>query len=146
MIQILPVGTVFPELVKLLPLWRSEPLGGGQDGIFVTSQELRARDAHGRDEELTFCIVRPPYFGHMKNISSGWFLDWVSGSGRQRSSKAVCGTPFSPAGGFVPKCFSQSELGKRALAYVINPDRKSLTDSLEFTVSDVWGNTGPTHR
>lgn len=146
MIQVLPVGTVFPELVKLLPLWRSEPLGGGQHGIFVTSRELRARDAQGRDEELTFCIVRPPYFGHMKNVSTGRFLDLLSCSQRQQSSHALCSTLSSPAGGSVLKCFSQSELGKRALAYVINPDRKSLTDSLEFTVSDVWGNTGPTHR
>lgn len=145
MIQILPLGTVFPEVVKLLPLWRPEPLGNGQHGIFVTSRELRARDPQGRDDDLTFCITRPPYFGHMKNISSGWLVDWLVVSTStiwRRSSNNL----LRPAGGLVPRCFLQSELKKRSLAYVINPEKESLTDSLEFTVSDVWGNTGSSHR
>lgn len=143
LIQILPLGTVFPEVVKLLPLWRSEPLGGGQHGIFVTSRELRARDPQGRDDDLTFCITRPPYFGHLKNISSGWLVRLISTSTMQRRSS---NNLLGPAGALVQRCFLQSELKKRALAYVIHPDRASLTDSLEFTVSDVLGNTGAAHR
>lgn len=52
---------------------------------------------------------------------------------------------FALAGGFVPQRFSQIELNKRTIAYIINSDRESLSDSLEFTVSDPLGNTGPSH-
>ncbi|KAA8582572.1 hypothetical protein FQN60_006243 [Etheostoma spectabile] len=37
------------------------------------------------------------------------------------------------------------ELTRRTIAYIINPDMESLSDSLEFTVSDPLGNTGPSH-
>lgn len=52
----------------------------------------------------------------------------------------------APAGAFVPPRFSQMELHKRTIVYVIDPDKQSLSDSLEFQVSDALGNTGPSHR
>lgn len=52
----------------------------------------------------------------------------------------------APAGAFVPRRFSQLELNQRAVVYVIDPDKPSLSDSLEFQVSDALGNTGPSHR
>lgn len=52
---------------------------------------------------------------------------------------------FALAGGFVAQRFSQTELNKRTIAYIINPDGEALSDSLEFTVSDPLGNTGPPH-
>uniref|UniRef100_A0A8D0D5C7 Fras1 related extracellular matrix 1a n=1 Tax=Sander lucioperca TaxID=283035 RepID=A0A8D0D5C7_SANLU len=117
-IQIKPLDKSCPEVVKLLPLWKVELLGDGRCGIFVSSLELKAQDSDSREEELIFCIVRQPYFGYLENITTG---------------------------GFVPQRFSQIELNKRTIAYIINSDRESLSDSLEFTVSDPLGNTGPSH-
>ncbi|XP_037613686.1 FRAS1-related extracellular matrix protein 1a isoform X1 [Sebastes umbrosus] len=117
-IQIKPLDKSCPEVVKLLPLWKAELLVDGRHGIFVSSRELKAQDSDSREEELMFCIVRPPYFGYLENITTG---------------------------GFVPQRFSQMELNKRTIAYIINADRESLSDSLEFTVSDPLGNTGPPH-
>ncbi|XP_068164367.1 FRAS1-related extracellular matrix protein 1a isoform X2 [Antennarius striatus] len=118
-IQIIPLDQSSPELVRLLPLWKAVSLGDGRYGIFVTSHELRAQDSESREEELKFSIIRQPYFGYLENITTG---------------------------GFVPQRFCQTDLNKRSIVYVINPDRESLTDSLEFTASDALGNTGPTHR
>ncbi|KAM9335623.1 FRAS1-related extracellular matrix protein 1a [Symphorus nematophorus] len=118
-IQIKPLDKSSPEVVKLLPLWKAEPLGDGRHGIFLSSRELKAQDSDTREEELIFCIVRQPYFGYLENITTG---------------------------GFVPQRFSQVELNKRTIVYVINADSESLSDSLEFTVSDPLGNTGPSHR
>ncbi|XP_078131977.1 FRAS1-related extracellular matrix protein 1a isoform X3 [Sander vitreus] len=117
-IQIKPLDKSCPEVVKLLPLWKVELLGDERCGIFVSSLELKAQDSDSREEELIFCIVHQPYFGYLENITTG---------------------------GFVPQCFSQIELNKRTIAYIINSDRESLSDSLEFTVSDPLGNTGPSH-
>ncbi|XP_029310735.1 FRAS1-related extracellular matrix protein 1a isoform X2 [Cottoperca gobio] len=117
-IQIKPLDNSCPEVVKLLPLWKAEPLGDGRHGIFISSRELKAKDSDSREEELIFSIVRQPYFGYLENITTG---------------------------GFVPQRFSQMELNKRTISYIINPDRESLSDSLEFTVSDSLGNTGPSH-
>nr|XP_046236498.1 FRAS1-related extracellular matrix protein 1a isoform X2 [Scatophagus argus] len=107
-----------PEVVKLLPLWRAETLGDGRHGIFLSSHELKAQDSDSTEEELIFCIVRQPHFGYLENITTG---------------------------GFVPQRFSQKELNKRTIVYIINTERESLSDSLEFRVSDPLGNTGPSH-
>ncbi|KAK1890048.1 FRAS1-related extracellular matrix protein 1 [Dissostichus eleginoides] len=117
-IQIKPLDNTYPEVVKLIPLWKAQPLGDGRHGIFVSSRELKAQDRDSRDDEMIFSIVRQPYFGYLENMTTG---------------------------GFVPHHFSQTELNKRTIAYIINPHRESLTDSLEFTVSDHLGNTGPPH-
>ncbi|XP_022603580.1 FRAS1-related extracellular matrix protein 1 [Seriola dumerili] len=117
-IQIKPLDKSPPEVVKILPLWKAEVLDDGRSGIFLSSRELKAQDSDSREDELIFCIVRPPYFGYLENITTG---------------------------GFVPQCLSQVELKKRTIIYIINPERDSLSDSLEFRVSDPLGNTGPSH-
>uniref|UniRef100_UPI0037E8F5E3 FRAS1-related extracellular matrix protein 1a n=1 Tax=Semicossyphus pulcher TaxID=241346 RepID=UPI0037E8F5E3 len=117
-IQIKPLDKSSPDVVKLLPLWKAELLDDGRYGIFLSSRGLKAEDSDSRDEELIFCIVRQPYFGYLENITTG---------------------------GFVPQRFPQTELNKRSIVYIINPDRESLSDSVEFTVSDPLGNTGPSH-
>ncbi|XP_060887337.1 FRAS1-related extracellular matrix protein 1a [Labrus mixtus] len=117
-ILIKPLDKSSPEVVKLLPLWKAELLDDGRYGIFLSSHELKAEDRDSRDEELILCIIRQPYFGYLENITTG---------------------------GFVPQRFPQTELNKRSIVYIINPDRQSLSDSLEFTVSDPLGNTGPSH-
>ncbi|XP_018549331.2 LOW QUALITY PROTEIN: FRAS1-related extracellular matrix protein 1a [Lates calcarifer] len=117
-IQIKPLDKLPPEVVKILDLWKAEVLDDGRYGIFLSSRELKAQDSDSREEELIFCIVRPPYFGYLENITTG---------------------------GFVPQRFSQTELNKRTIVYIISPERESLSDSLEFRVSDPLGNTGPSH-
>uniref|UniRef100_H3CI90 Fras1 related extracellular matrix 1a n=1 Tax=Tetraodon nigroviridis TaxID=99883 RepID=H3CI90_TETNG len=119
-VQIQPLDQRAPDVLKLLPLWKAEPLGDGRHGIFLSSRELKAQDAGGgTDEQLMFRVTRQPYFGYLENITTG---------------------------GFVPRRFSQLELNKRTIVYVIDPDKPSLSDSLEFQVSDALGNTGPSHR
>ncbi|XP_075999811.1 FRAS1-related extracellular matrix protein 1a isoform X1 [Genypterus blacodes] len=117
-IQIKSMDKSSPEIVKLQPLWKAELFVDGRFGIFLSSHELKAQDGHSREDELTFCIVRPPYFGYLENITTGEF---------------------------VPQCFNQRELKKRTIVYIIDPAKESLTDSLEFVVSDPLGNTGTSH-
>uniref|UniRef100_A0AAQ5ZHE3 FRAS1-related extracellular matrix protein N-terminal domain-containing protein n=1 Tax=Amphiprion ocellaris TaxID=80972 RepID=A0AAQ5ZHE3_AMPOC len=117
-IQIKPLDKSSPEVVKLFPLWKAELLADGRYGIFLSSRDLKAQDSDSREEELMFFITRPPYFGYLENITTG---------------------------GFVLQRFSQSELNRRTIVYIVNPDRESLSDSLEFRVSDPLGNTGPPH-
>ncbi|XP_071782184.2 FRAS1-related extracellular matrix protein 1a [Centroberyx gerrardi] len=118
-IQIKPLDNSSPEVVKLHPLWKAELLADGRFGIFLSSRELKAQDSHTREEELAFSIVRPPYFGYLENITTG---------------------------DFVQQRFSQTDLNKRTIVYIINQAKESLTDSLEFRVSDPLGNTGPSHQ
>ncbi|KAF7649534.1 hypothetical protein LDENG_00139980 [Lucifuga dentata] len=117
-IQIKSLDKSSPEVVKLHPLWKAELLADGRYGIFLSSRDLKAQDSHSREDELTFCTVRSPYFGYLENMTTG---------------------------GFVPQCFKQMELNKRTIVYIINPAKDSLTDSLEFRVSDPLGNTGTSH-
>ncbi|XP_056156549.1 FRAS1-related extracellular matrix protein 1a isoform X2 [Lampris incognitus] len=117
-IQIKPLDNVPPEVVRLHVLWKAERLADGRYGIFLSSRELKARDSHTSEEELVFRIVRPPYFGYLENVTTGEF---------------------------VLQCFSQTDLNKRAIVYIINPTRESLSDSLEFRVFDPLGNAGPSH-
>ncbi|XP_061620275.1 FRAS1-related extracellular matrix protein 1a [Phyllopteryx taeniolatus] len=115
-IQIKLLDTSYPEVVKLLPFWKAELLADGRYGIFLSSQELQAKDNDSKEEELIFSIVRQPYFGYLENITTG---------------------------GFVRQRISQTDLNRRMTVYIINPEMDSLTDSLEFRVSDPHGNTGP---
>lgn len=75
--QIKPLDKSSPEVVKLRPLWKAEPLADGRHGIFLSSHELKAQDSDSRDEELIFCVVRQPYFGYLENISTGWVMHFV---------------------------------------------------------------------
>lgn len=83
-----------PEVVKLLPLWKAEPLGDGRHGIFLSSHELKAQDSDSRDEELIFCIVRQPYFGYLENITTGWVIKSVcldhSLASNEKMSLSLC--------------------------------------------------------
>ncbi|XP_046904856.1 FRAS1-related extracellular matrix protein 1a isoform X3 [Hypomesus transpacificus] len=117
-IQIKSLDSSAPEIKQLQTLWRAELLPGNRYGIFLTSRELRAQDAHSREEDLTFHILRAPYFGYLENTSTG---------------------------GFVRQHFSQRDLSRRVIVYVIDPTQEALSDSLEFRVSDPLGNTGPSH-
>lgn len=69
--QIKPLDKSSPEVTRLVPLWKVELLSDGRYGIFLTSRELKAQDSDSREEELLLCIVRPPYFGYLENITTG---------------------------------------------------------------------------
>lgn len=70
-LQIQPLDTRAPDVVRLLSLWKAEPLGDGRHGIFLSSHELKAQDSGSRDGQLIFCITRQPYFGYLENITTG---------------------------------------------------------------------------
>lgn len=72
MLQIKTLDKSSPEVVKLIPLWKAELLPNDRYGIYLSSHELKAQDSHSREEELTFSIVRPPYFGYLENITTGY--------------------------------------------------------------------------
>ena len=73
--QIKSLDSSAPEIKQLQTLWRAELLPGNRNGIFLTSRELRAQDAHSREEDLTFHILRAPYFGYLENTSTGGQLE-----------------------------------------------------------------------
>nr|XP_023676697.1 FRAS1-related extracellular matrix protein 1 [Paramormyrops kingsleyae] len=117
-IQVEPLGIPAPRLVHLKVAWRAEVLKDGRYGIFVSSRELKAQGTDCHSEQLVFQVLRPPHFGYLENVTSGQFI-------RQR--------------------FTQRDLNRRNILYVINPASSALSDSLEFKVSDPLGNANPTH-
>lgn len=72
-LQIQPLDRRAPDVLKVLPLWKAEPLGDGRYGIFLSSHQVKARGGGGggQDEQLIFSITRQPYFGYLENITTG---------------------------------------------------------------------------
>ncbi|KAI1888532.1 hypothetical protein AGOR_G00186140 [Albula goreensis] len=114
-IQMESLDSSTPRVVQLQALWKVELLKDGRYGMFISSRELKALDTDTSDEEITFHILRPPYFGYLENATTGQFVN-------QR--------------------FSQSDLNRRIVLYVINPSLEALSDSVQFQVSDPQGNAG----
>lgn len=69
--QIEPLDSSAPEVVQLQSLWKAEVLSDGRYGIYLSYRELRAQDGNTKDEDLTFHIHRPPYFGYLENTIKG---------------------------------------------------------------------------
>ncbi|KAL2079429.1 hypothetical protein ACEWY4_025173 [Coilia grayii] len=105
-----------PVVVLQQTLWKAELLKDGRYGIFLSSNELQAHDAHSEDQQLLYHIIRAPHFGYLEN---------------------------STTGEFVRVLFSQRDLSRRTLLYVIDSAHETLTDSLEFQVADPLGNRSP---
>ncbi|TSL34592.1 FRAS1-related extracellular matrix protein 1 [Bagarius yarrelli] len=118
-IQIETLDRLAPSMMVLKTLWKVELLKDGRYGIFISSRELKAQDTNVGDENLIFHILRAPFFGYLENATNG---------------------------GFVRQRFTQRDLNKRNILYIINPSLEALSDSVEFAVSDPLGNTGPPHR
>ncbi|XP_059394648.1 FRAS1-related extracellular matrix protein 1a [Carassius carassius] len=118
-LQIEALDCAAPQLAVLETLWKVELLKDGRNGIFLSSRELKAQDLNSADADLIYHIFRVPYFGYLENYTSGEFV-------RQR--------------------FSQKDLNRRNIVYIINSALDALTDSLEFTVADALGNTGASHK
>ncbi|XP_077057949.1 FRAS1-related extracellular matrix protein 1a isoform X2 [Siphateles boraxobius] len=118
-LQIEALDSSTPQIAVLETLWKVELLKDGRYGIFISSRELKAQDKNSADGDLIYHILRPPYFGYLENYSNGEFV-------RHR--------------------FSQRDLNRRNILYIINSALDSLTDSLEFAVSDALGKSGPSHK
>ncbi|XP_069498160.1 FRAS1-related extracellular matrix protein 1-like [Ambystoma mexicanum] len=91
-----------------------ESLKDGRVAVQITAQNLKASDPDSRDEDLTYMILRPPYFGHLENVKTG---------------------------SHIGSAFTQRDLNARAIRYIINPTIDVTSDSFEFRVSDPAGNS-----
>ncbi|KAK7175846.1 hypothetical protein R3I93_000187 [Phoxinus phoxinus] len=118
-LQIEALDSSAPQIAVLETLWKVELLKDGRYGIFISSRELKAQDKNSADGDLIYHILRPPYFGYLENYTNGEFV-------RHR--------------------FSQRDLNRRNILYIINSALDALTDSLEFAVSDALGISGPSHK
>ncbi|KAM4722959.1 FRAS1-related extracellular matrix protein 1-like [Rhinophrynus dorsalis] len=85
----------------------------GRPLIQITARNLKASDPDSKDEDLTYVLLRSPYFGHLENANTG---DYVGST------------------------FTQREVNQRAIRYIINPLLEVNSDSFKFKVSDPAGN------
>ncbi|XP_048395823.2 FRAS1-related extracellular matrix protein 1b isoform X1 [Stegostoma tigrinum] len=83
-------------------------------GIYITSQNLKSSDVDSKDEELIYTILRPPYYGYLESTTSG---------------------------GYIQGSFTQKEVDRRTIRYIISPSVELTSDSFEFKVSDTAGNS-----
>ncbi|KAI4900130.1 hypothetical protein NFI96_005432 [Prochilodus magdalenae] len=70
-IQIEALDSSAPRVMVLETLWKVELLKDGRYGIYISSRELKAHDADSADDDLTFHILRVPYFGYLENATNG---------------------------------------------------------------------------
>ncbi|KAJ8385248.1 hypothetical protein AAFF_G00191250 [Aldrovandia affinis] len=117
-IQMETLDSSTPRVVQLQSLWKVELLKDGRYGMFISSRELKVKGTDTSDEDISFHILRPPYFGYLENATTGQF---------------------------VTQRFTQKDLNRRGILYVINPALEALSDSVEFQVSDRQGNAGASH-
>uniref|UniRef100_A0A665VGY6 Fras1 related extracellular matrix 1b n=1 Tax=Echeneis naucrates TaxID=173247 RepID=A0A665VGY6_ECHNA len=89
-------------------------LGAGRYGIFITNKHLQASDPDSPTEEVEFSISRPPRFGYLENAVTGAYI-----KGR----------------------FTQQDVDKRAVVFVLPADVEVMTDSFQFRLMDLAGNT-----
>ncbi|XP_051929938.1 FRAS1-related extracellular matrix protein 1b isoform X2 [Hippocampus zosterae] len=91
-------------------------LRDGRQALPITSEHLRAADDHSPPDGLQFAVVTPPRFGHLENIRTGAYV-----RGR----------------------FTQRDLQRRSLVFVVPADADVTEDSLVFRLSDPAGNAAP---
>ncbi|XP_068174802.1 FRAS1-related extracellular matrix protein 1b [Antennarius striatus] len=88
-------------------------LGGGRYGIFITSTHLQASDRDSPADKLEFSITRPPHFGYLENSLTAAYI-----KGR----------------------FTQQDVGRRAVVFVLPADVEVTSDSFQFRLFDLAGN------
>ncbi|XP_069794621.1 FRAS1-related extracellular matrix protein 1b [Narcine bancroftii] len=89
-------------------------LRDGRFGIYITARHLKASDTASKDEELIYTILRPPYYGYLESENTGEYI-------RSR--------------------FTQKDVDRRAVRYIINPSGDQTSDNFEFKISDAAGNS-----
>lgn len=114
-------------------------LGGGRYGAFITSRHLRASDRDSPAEEVEFSISRPPRFGHLENVLTGELAQFSC-------SSLDCSGPISgslPPGAYIRGRFTQRDLDRRAVVFVIPADVEATADDFQFRLTDPAGNSAP---
>ncbi|XP_066577018.1 FRAS1-related extracellular matrix protein 1a [Amia ocellicauda] len=111
-IQVEALHSAAPHVVQLHGLWRAELLEDGRYGIHISSRDLRAEGPG--DEHITFHILQGPQFGYLENTTTGQFIH---------------------------HSFTQRDLNRRQILYVIDTALEALSDRLQFQVSDPLGST-----
>ncbi|XP_043916309.1 FRAS1-related extracellular matrix protein 1 [Protopterus annectens] len=105
-----------PRIVYLRCPSEVENLKDGRFGIYITSKSLKASDPDSKDDEIIFQVLRGPQFGYLENTTTGEFIQGK---------------------------FTQMDLNRRNIIYVINPQTEVTADSLEFHLFDASGNSAP---
>uniref|UniRef100_H2ZSC5 FRAS1 related extracellular matrix 1 n=1 Tax=Latimeria chalumnae TaxID=7897 RepID=H2ZSC5_LATCH len=103
-----------PRIIHLQCASKVEYFKTGRYGIYITSRDLKASDPDSKDDEISFKILRGPQYGYLENVTTG---------------------------GFIHEGYTQKDLNSKQILYVINPALEVTSDSLEFQVSDLTGNT-----
>ncbi|XP_042191644.1 FRAS1-related extracellular matrix protein 1b [Callorhinchus milii] len=91
-----------------------DTLRDGRFGIYITARNLKASDVDSDDEELIFTVLRPPNFGYLENVNTG---------------------------GYIRGTFTQSDIDRRRIRYIVNSSIEVISDSYEFKISDPAGNS-----
>ncbi|XP_053152071.1 FRAS1-related extracellular matrix protein 1-like [Hemicordylus capensis] len=113
-IQVDSPAKTAPEMVHLRSASDVELLKSGNYGIYITAQSLKASDCDTDDDQIIFKILQGPHYGYLQNISTG---------------------------GFIQKEFSQRDLNRKILLYVIDPYWEGNSDNLKIQVTDPDGNS-----
>ncbi|XP_078264100.1 FRAS1-related extracellular matrix protein 1b [Rhinoraja longicauda] len=91
-----------------------DKLRDGRFGIYITARHLKVSDTGSKDEELIYTVLRTPYYGYLENINTG---EYIRGT------------------------FTQRDVDRRAVRYIINPSIDLTSDSFEFKISDAARNS-----
>ncbi|XP_075065902.1 FRAS1-related extracellular matrix protein 1 isoform X2 [Mixophyes fleayi] len=103
-----------PRIGHLNCATKVQVLRDGRYGIYITSRELKAIDPGTEEEKMVFKILSGPQKSYLENVTSGRFIK---------------------------EQFTQKDLNRKSILYVINPTLDVFHDIVEFQVTDPAGNT-----
>ncbi|KAM4575435.1 FRAS1-related extracellular matrix protein 1b [Fundulus diaphanus] len=115
-IQVEQVDRIAPSLTRMESPSTVVDLGAGRSGIFISNRHLQGSDPDSPAELLEFSIITPPQFGSLENAATG-----ASIRGR----------------------FSQQDLDRLSVLYVLPADVDVTADSFRFRLVDPAGNGAP---
>ncbi|XP_042127293.2 FRAS1-related extracellular matrix protein 1 isoform X2 [Peromyscus maniculatus bairdii] len=113
-IQVDQLDKAAPRITRLHSPSQVGLLKNGCYGIYITSHVLKASDPDTEDDQIIFKILRGPLHGHLENTTTGEFIH---------------------------EQFSQKDLSRKTILYIINPSLQVNSDILEFQIMDPAGNT-----
>ncbi|XP_032758269.1 FRAS1-related extracellular matrix protein 1 isoform X3 [Rattus rattus] len=118
-IQVDQLDKKAPRITRLHSPSQVGLLKNGCYGIYITSHVLKASDPDTEDDQIIFKILRGPLHGRLENTTTGEFIH---------------------------EQFSQKDLSRKTILYIINPSLHVNSDILEFQAMDPTGNTAPPQR
>ncbi|XP_026527535.1 FRAS1-related extracellular matrix protein 1-like [Notechis scutatus] len=113
-IQVDSPANAAPEIVHLHTISDVELLHNGNYGLYITTRSLKASDCDTEDDQIVFKILRGPQYGYLQNITTGEIIQ---------------------------EQFSQKDLNRKTIFYVIDPYWEENSDDLEFQVVDSEGHS-----